>query len=97
MTIIPPVGAAPIAPIAPSAGAAATNGTTATGFASTLDAVQQLEAHADTLATQVATGQIQDISQFMVATTKANLAVELTVAVRNRAIEAYQEIMRMQV
>jgi flagellar hook-basal body complex protein FliE len=33
----------------------------------------------------------------MVATTKAALSVEMLVQVRNKAIEAYQEIMRMQV
>ncbi|MBT9258479.1 MAG: flagellar hook-basal body complex protein FliE [Clostridiales bacterium] len=42
-------------------------------------------------------GDLQDVAQAMVAAQKAQLALSLTVEVRNRAIEAYQEIMRMQV
>jgi flagellar hook-basal body complex protein FliE len=33
----------------------------------------------------------------MIASTQATLSVDLLVQVRNRAVEAYQEIMRMQV
>jgi flagellar hook-basal body complex protein FliE len=44
----------------------------------------------------VSTGQLRNIQAFTTAAAKAELAVDLTVAVRNRAIEAYQEIMRMQ-
>ncbi len=32
----------------------------------------------------------------MIAATQAKVATELTVAVRNKAIEAFQEIMRLQ-
>ena len=35
--------------------------------------------------------------QFTTAASKASLGIDLTVALRNRAVEAYQEIMRMQV
>jgi flagellar hook-basal body complex protein FliE len=33
----------------------------------------------------------------MIATTKATLSVDMLVQMRNRAVEAYQEVMRMQV
>ena len=58
---------------------------------------QSTRQHRGTPRTGVATGQITDIHQFTTAAAKAQLGVELTVAVRNRAVEAYQEIMRMQV
>jgi flagellar hook-basal body complex protein FliE len=66
-------------------------------FAAGLQAVEQTLQHADALGQQVATGQIKDLHEFTAAAAKANLAVELTVAVRNKAVEAYQEIMRMQI
>ena len=95
-----------IAPIAGVTGIGGAAGTQATGgataapkadFASGLKAVDQAMQQADALGTQVATGQLKDIHQFTAAAAKANLAMELTVAVRNKAVEAYQEIMRMQV
>lgn len=98
--IVPGVGATPFVPATITAPTAPTSGTAATspsGFAESLANVTNLTANADTLAGQVATGQLTDIHQFTAAAAKAQLGVELTVAVRNRAVEAYQEIMRMQV
>lgn len=60
------------------------------------DAAQALN-EADQLGRQLATGQLEDLSVYMAAATKASLAVDFVVAVRDRAVEAYQEIMRMQV
>ena len=99
--IVSGVGATPFVPAtvtpptAPSAGS--TSGTGASTFAQSLDSVNKLQATADGLAEQLATGQLTDIHQFTAAAAKAQLGVELTVAVRNRAVEAYQDIMRMQV
>jgi flagellar hook-basal body complex protein FliE len=66
-------------------------------FAESLKGVSQLVHQADATVAGVATGQLTDVHQFTTAAAKAQLGVELTVAVRNRAVEAYQEIMRMQV
>ena len=48
------------------------------------------------LAQDLATGSLNDVHSFTVAAEKAALAMELTVAVRDRALSAYQEVMRMQ-
>ena len=89
------VGATPfVPPTLPSGGAAKPAGPS---FAEGLREVEKLQAGADRAATGVATGQLQDIHQFTAAAAKASLGVELTVALRNKAVEAYQEIMRMQV
>ena len=45
----------------------------------------------------LAAGKVEDISQVVVAGQKAEIATQLTLQVRNRAVSAYQEIMRMQV
>ena len=98
-----PVPAVPVSPVSPVGGGAATAGAGGAGAANPLDFAKGLEsvskatAEADALGKQVATGELQDIHQFMAAQAKAGLAMELTVAVRNRAVEAYQEIMRMQI
>lgn len=46
---------------------------------------------------QLLTGETTDLHNVMIAGEKANLALQLTVQVRNKVIEAYQEVMRMQV
>ncbi|MCL5676932.1 MAG: flagellar hook-basal body complex protein FliE [Firmicutes bacterium] len=63
----------------------------------TLDQVQQLQATSDRSALLVATGQAQDLHTAMIAAEKATLALDLTAQVRNKVLEAYQEIMRMPV
>jgi flagellar hook-basal body complex protein FliE len=62
-----------------------------------LNAVQEQKKIADELTQQFITGQISDVHSVTIAAEKASLALELTVAVRNKAIEAYQEIMRIQI
>ena len=96
---IAPIGAGitPIPPITPAASTQATAGTGKVDFAAGLEQIQKLTDTADQLGAQVATGKLENIHDFMAASAKANLAVELTASVRNRAVEAYQEIMRMQV
>ncbi len=59
--------------------------------------VNNLQKEADKLATKLATGDVVEIHQAMIAMQKASTALQFTVQVRNKIIEAYQEIMRMQV
>jgi flagellar hook-basal body complex protein FliE len=83
-----------VAPTLKPTGATPAQGT---DFAKSLEQVSKLSTDADGLAQGVATGQLQDVHQFTTAAAKAQLGVEMTVALRNRAVESYQEIMRMQV
>ena len=95
---------APIARIAtfqPTAGINPAGGATGSGFANmvngALDTVANQQAGADKLAEQAATGQLKDPHEYMIAATEASLSTELTVAVRNKAVEAFNDIMRMSI
>lgn len=44
-----------------------------------------------------AAGEISDVHQVMVAVEEAGLAMDLLLEIRNRTVEAFQEIMRLQV
>jgi flagellar hook-basal body complex protein FliE len=61
-----------------------------------LQGVQASQANASNLAVQVADGTLQDPAQYTMAATEASLGLQLTMAIRNKAVEAFQEIMRMQ-
>jgi len=61
-----------------------------------LSTVNAQKIEADQLTKQFLTGQISDVHSVTIAAEKASLALELTVQVRNKVIEAYQEIMRIQ-
>ena len=98
------MGIAPIGglPAFPQVGATPANATRAAmpGFgdalANSLRQVSDLEHRADAMATDVATGGPTRVHELMIATTESALAVDMLVAVRDRALDAYQEIMRMQ-
>ncbi len=61
-----------------------------------LSQVDALQKNGDAASLQLATGQVQDMSTVMVALEKASLSLSLTVSVRDKAIDAYNQIMRMQ-
>jgi flagellar hook-basal body complex protein FliE len=59
--------------------------------------VDAMQKTTDKMATDLATGKAENIHEVMVATTEAQLAFNLMVQVRNKVLEAYQEVMRMPV
>ncbi|KAA1417708.1 flagellar hook-basal body complex protein FliE [Nocardioides humilatus] len=62
-----------------------------------LDRLEGLTDRADSLAVQAATGDLDNIHDYTIAASEAQVATQLTVAVRNKALEAFSEIMHMQV
>ncbi|MFA6849062.1 MAG: flagellar hook-basal body complex protein FliE [Selenomonadaceae bacterium] len=62
-----------------------------------LKITNSLQKNSEKMDKALAAGQISDVSQVVLAAEKADIALQLTLQVRNKAIDAYQEIMRMQV
>jgi flagellar hook-basal body complex protein FliE len=52
---------------------------------------------ADQQIRDLALGRTQNLHQVMIAIEEAKLSLQLMVQVRNRALEAYQDILRMQI
>ena len=64
-----------------------------------LDGLNRLEGltdASDSLAVKATTGDLQSIHDYTIAAAETSTATQLTVAVRNKAIDAFNEIMRMQ-
>lgn len=96
----------PIAPLSSLNSAAATAATgpsqnAAGGFGKMLgDAIQQVnenQVQADRAVEKLQTGEARNIHEVMIALEKADISMRLMVQMRNKVIEAYQEVMRMQV
>jgi flagellar hook-basal body complex protein FliE len=62
-----------------------------------IGSANDLHLKADKAAQDLATGRTDNIADVMVATEKADIALRLMVQVRNKMIDAYQEVMKMQV
>jgi len=58
--------------------------------------VNQLEDGARAAMTGLMTGTGVDVHQAMIATEKASMGFELALSVRNKAVQAYQQVMGMQ-
>ncbi len=58
--------------------------------------VNQLQNQADESNTLLAAGKVDNISKVMIDSEKAAIALEFTVQIRNKIMDAYNEIMRMQ-
>jgi flagellar hook-basal body complex protein FliE len=64
-------------------------------LARTLDQLNTTQQAADAGAAQLAAGAPVDLHQVMIQMEQANLSLGLALQVRNKLIEAYQEISRM--
>jgi flagellar hook-basal body complex protein FliE len=87
---------APTAPVGSAGGASGQGDGFANLLGNALDSVSSTQANADNLATQAATGGLSNIADYMVAANEANIQTQLTSAVRNSALQSFQEIMGMQ-
>lgn len=61
-----------------------------------ISGVQNLEDQAAGAVQGLMTGQGVDVHQAMIATEKADLSFEMALAVRGKAVAAYQQVMQMQ-
>lgn len=64
-------------------------------FQSAIDNVKQTDAEKTQLQYLMATGQLDNPAELSLASSKYELSVSLLVQLRNRAVEAYNEIMRI--
>jgi flagellar hook-basal body complex protein FliE len=60
-----------------------------------LGRVNELQQGADQAAQAFSLGQNRDVAGTLIAIEKANLGFQLTLQIRNKLLEAYQEIIRM--
>lgn len=62
-----------------------------------LDDLNSLQNQADSMVTRLAAGEPVELHQVALAVEQSSLAFQLALQVRNKLVEAYQEVMRMQV
>ena len=82
--------------IGPAAGAAGQPGEFQGVLSSAIDSLNSLQNSASDSVQNFLTGKNEELHTTILATQKAELAFELGLQVRNKVVDAYQEIMKMQ-
>lgn len=71
------------------------------GFAdiikSTIDQVNQAQNTGETAIQQLNTGSAESLHEVMIAVEEADISLKMLVQMRNKALQAYEEVMRMQI
>jgi len=62
-----------------------------------LNKTNELLIQSEKLSNEFAAGKADNIHQVLIAGEKANIALQFTVQIRNKILDAYNEIMRMQI
>ena len=62
-----------------------------------LDNVNKLQLESEEYRNLLVTGEIDNLHDVTIAQEKANISLQLTLSIRNKMVEAYREIMRMQI
>ena len=97
---VPPVpavsGVTPTSYLQAPSGAASDGSAFASSLTGAVDNLASLQATSKNLAVQAVTGDLDDIHSATIASTRAQLTLELVAGVRNKGVDAFNEIMRMQ-
>ncbi len=100
LSAINPIAVTSLTGVMGSSAATAPQQTDGSGFGTALsgavDNLQQLQGTSNTLAIQAVTGDLNDIHTATIASTRAQVTMELVAAFRNKGVDAFNEIMRMQ-
>ncbi|MEW5761994.1 MAG: flagellar hook-basal body complex protein FliE [Bacillota bacterium] len=87
--------------LVPEAGAAGGSGKAGVSFgealAKALEKVNEAQLKADEAIKKFLAGEVEDLHAVMIALREAEIWMQLAVQVRNKVVEAYQEISRMPV
>ncbi len=62
-----------------------------------IEETNALQKQSEQLTTDFAAGKTENIAEVMIASNKATIAIQYTVRLRDKLMDAYNEIMRMQV
>jgi flagellar hook-basal body complex protein FliE len=89
---LPSIGIQDLAPITPQS----TTAPTSSGFEQVVEQVSDTLKQADQMAAGYAQGKV-GLTDAVLASEKADTAMQVTMAIRNRVLSAYQEIMNLQV
>lgn len=68
----------------------------ATALTGAVDNLQSLQSTSNQLAVSAVTGNLDDIHKATIAATRTQITMELVSTVRNKGVDAFNEIMRMQ-
>jgi flagellar hook-basal body complex protein FliE len=66
-------------------------------FQQALDSLSQTQAESDTLIQKLAAGEDVDIHQVMIAAEETDIQFRIAMAIRDRLVDSYREVMRMNV
>lgn len=92
-------GVSPLTPLSfedPAPVHGAGSGSFATALSGAVDGLAQLQSTSNELAVRAVTGDLQDIHQATIAAARAAVTLDVVVAVRDRGVAAFNDIMRMQ-
>lgn len=62
-----------------------------------LDKVNQMQKEKEEYKNLLIMGEVDNLHDVTIAAEKANIALQMTLSIRNKMVEAYKEIMRMQI
>lgn len=93
---VSPLGA-PLTPAAPAPSTGGTSGDFAGVLRQQLDKVNQVQSEADEGLKRVLTGESQNLTEVFVTARKAEVAFSLLMEIRNKLVDAYEELRQLRV